>query len=121
MSPSIFSATASLILIEVCYPQFTDRAEYWSPHTLQYRFIAEARRLWELEADEPRITTIQTGILFNTFYCVCGLDVIGQAYSAESIKLAQRMRLFDRTVGGESKRSDVGRAFTAWGLFNWES
>ncbi|KAL8822314.1 MAG: hypothetical protein Q9191_006949 [Dirinaria sp. TL-2023a] len=88
----------------VCYPRFTDRAEYWNPHTLLYSFIAEAKRLWELEPNVPRITTIQAGILFNVFYNLCGLDELGQA-----------------TIDEHSRRICQGRAFTAWALYNWES
>lgn len=33
-------------------------ASYWSSHNLAYQFMAEAKRLWELESDTPRLTTI---------------------------------------------------------------
>jgi hypothetical protein len=86
-----------------------------------YRFIAEARRLWELEAHEPRITTIQAGMLFNVYYNLCGLDEIGQAYRLHAINLARELNLFDASFKGQTTRLNHGRAFTAWALFNWES
>ena len=29
---------------------FRDRSEYWNPDTLSYKFLVEAKRLWEIEA-----------------------------------------------------------------------
>ncbi|KFG88128.1 putative C6 transcription factor [Metarhizium anisopliae] len=105
----------------VCYPRFSNRAEYWNPNTLVYRFLAEAKRLWELEATEARITTVQAGILFNVFHNLCGLDEIGQAYRIQAIALAHQLRLFDSSVYMHDHRMRYGRAFAAWALFNWET
>ncbi|KAL7936549.1 hypothetical protein V8C35DRAFT_295798 [Trichoderma chlorosporum] len=104
----------------VCYPGFTDRAEYWNPKSLVYRFVGEAKRLWELEY-EPHITTIQAGILFNVFHNLCGLDEIGQAYRIRAIDMAHKMQLFDGTVSGRDYKMQRSMAFLAWTLFNWES
>lgn len=106
---------------QVCYPRFSNRAEYWNPNTLVYRFLAEAKRLWELEATEARITTVQAGILFNVFHNLCGLDEIGQAYRIQAIALAHQLRLFDSSVYMHDQRMRYGRAFAAWALFNWET
>lgn len=108
-------------LPQVCFPRFSNRAEYWNPDTLVYRFLAEAKRLWELEKDEPRITTIQAGILFNVFHNLCGLDEIGQPYRLQAIELARQMRLFETTVTKRSERMQKSMAFLAWTLFNWET
>ncbi|EFY90076.1 C6 transcription factor, putative [Metarhizium acridum CQMa 102] len=105
----------------VCYPRFSNRAEYWNTNTLVYRFLAEAKRIWELEATEAHITTIQAGILFNVFHNLCGLDEIGQAYRIQAISLAHQLRLFDSSVYMHNHRMRNGRAFTAWALFNWET
>ncbi|PHH86765.1 hypothetical protein CDD83_9795 [Cordyceps sp. RAO-2017] len=107
----------------VCDERLQKRAEYWNPHTLTYCFLAEAKRIWELEADEPRITTIQTGILFSVFYNLSGLDEVGQAYRIQSVALARRLRLFDGAAraDGEGARMQRGKAFAAWALYNWET
>lgn len=105
---------------QVCYPEFKNRAEYWNPRTLTYQFIAEAKRLWELEAHEPRITTIQAGMLFNVFYNLSGLDEIGQAYRLHALTLVHQMHLFKRTTAG-TPRDRHGRAYAAWAFFNWET
>lgn len=86
-----------------------------------YRFLAEAKRLWELEARTPRITTIQAGILLNVVYNLCGLDGIGQAYRLQAIVLANELHLFDKTIKEDRPPMRLALAFTAWSLFNWES
>ena len=97
------------------------RAEYWNPSTLGHRFLVEAKRLWELEATRPRITTIQAGIIFTVVHNLCGLDEIGATYRVQAVALGHNMRLFDKTIGGESSRIERGRAFTAWSLYIWEA
>jgi hypothetical protein len=104
----------------------SNRAEYWNPETLVYRFHAEAKRLWELESFEPRITTIEAGIIFHVFYNLCGLDEIGQAYRIQSVALAHQLRLFDgpvdeQSVNTQRERLQKGKAFAAWALFHWET
>ncbi|EEU40043.1 uncharacterized protein NECHADRAFT_11983, partial [Fusarium vanettenii 77-13-4] len=97
----------------VCYPGFSNRAEYWNPNTLTYRFLAEAKRLWELECAEPCITTIQAGILFSVIHNLCGLDEIGQPYRIHAVSLAHELRIFD-VMDVRSQRMQNGRAYTAW-------
>ncbi|RTE81585.1 hypothetical protein BHE90_003910 [Fusarium euwallaceae] len=104
----------------VCYPGLSNRAEYWNPKTLVYRFLAEAKRLWELESSEPCITTIQAGILFSVFHNLCGLDEIGQPYRIRAVELAHELRIFD-TMDERSQRLQNGRAYTAWALYIWET
>ncbi|KAF3799371.1 Nitrogen assimilation transcription factor nirA [Colletotrichum gloeosporioides] len=105
----------------VCYPQFSNRVEYWNPNTLGYRFLAEAKRLWELQASEPRVTTIQAGILFSVFHNLCGLDEIGQPYRIHGVKLALKLRLFSKSSCGNNDSKRKGWAYTAWALYNWET
>jgi hypothetical protein len=116
-----FHNLAHLIWSQVCSPRFSNRAEYWNPHTLLYRFMAEAKRLWELEAHVPRITTVQAGMIFNVFHNLCGLDEVGQAYRIQAIALAHKLSLFDSVTDGKSERMCHGMAFTAWALYSWES
>jgi len=111
-----------LTRLQVCYSRFSNRAEYWNPQMLQYRFLAEAKRLWELEAAQPRITTVQAGILLNVYYNLCGLDEIGQAYRIQAIALAHKLRLFDSSILNQpNDRLRNGMIFTAWALYSWEA
>ncbi|KAK8023274.1 Nitrogen assimilation transcription factor nit-4 [Apiospora marii] len=105
----------------VCYPRFSNRAEYWNPHTLLYRFLAEAKRLWELEAAEPRLTTIQAGLFFNVFHNLCGLDEIGQAYRIHAIALAHELGFYDGPITAPSEKMRKAKIYTAWALYSWES
>ncbi|KAJ0108572.1 hypothetical protein J7T55_015006 [Diaporthe amygdali] len=113
----------SSLLVNCCYSRFENRAEYWNPNTLMYRFLAEAKRIWELEATKARITTIQAGIVFNVIHNLCGLDEIGQAYRVQALALAHKLQLFDGTIDGDgqSDRTRNGRAYAAWALYNWET
>lgn len=105
----------------VCYPQMSNRVEYWNPNNLLYRFTAEAKRLWELEAKVPRITTIQAGIIFTVFHNLCGVDEIGKPYRLQAVFLAHQLRIFDTAVADRCKRLQRGREYTAWALYNWET
>lgn len=88
-----------------------------------YRFFAEAKRLWELEAPKPRITTIQAGIIFSVIHNLRGLDEIGQAYRIHALTLAHELNLFDGTRNRHEHSDRIwnGRAYTAWALYNWET
>ncbi|KAM0359728.1 hypothetical protein ACHAP4_003332 [Fusarium culmorum] len=105
----------------VCYPQMSNRVEYWNPNNLLYRFTAEAKRLWELEAKVPRITTIQAGIILTVFHNLCGVDEIGKPYRLQAVALAHQLRIFDTAVADRSERLQRGREYTAWAMYNWET
>ncbi|EWY81238.1 hypothetical protein FOYG_15513 [Fusarium oxysporum NRRL 32931] len=105
----------------VCYPNFTNRVEYWNPNTLVYRFNAEAKRLWELEASIPRMTTIQAGIIFSVFHNLCGLDEVGKPYRVHAVALANQLRIFDTIDIDQSKRIQRGTQNLAWAMYNWET
>jgi hypothetical protein len=107
--------------LQICSPSLPGRSEYWNPQNLAYRFLAEAKRLWELEATEPCLTTIHAGVILNVFHNLSGLDAIGQVYRLNSVSLARRLRLFDEHIPGQSKRIRDGRLYTAWALFSWEA
>ncbi|XWW92809.1 hypothetical protein V2A60_000736 [Cordyceps javanica] len=110
-----------LAYASVCNPKLPKRAEYWNPETLAYRFLAEARRLWELVAGKPHVTTVQAGILFSVFYNLSGLDEVGQAYRIRSVALARELGIMDGPDATEPARTQRGKAFTAWTLYNWET
>ncbi|KAM0250860.1 hypothetical protein ACHAP5_002079 [Fusarium lateritium] len=105
----------------VCNPRLSNRVEYWNPSSFMYRFLAEAKRLWELEATIALITTIQAGIIFSVIHNLCGLDEIGQAYRIQAVTLSHRLRIFDTDVEGQSNRLRRGRQYTAWAMYNWET
>ena len=83
-------------------------------------FLAEAKRLWELEADSPRITTIQAAILLDLTHIISGVDKIGRAYSVRAVAMAKGLGLFDSTIVVRSQRTAAARAFTAWMIYHYE-
>lgn len=97
------------------------RAEYWNPQNLGYRFLAEARRIWELRAGDLQITTLQAAVLLNVIYNFCGLDKIGVVYGAQAVTMAYDLRLFGGAVNSNDQRQQHARDFTAWAVFNFET
>jgi hypothetical protein len=83
--------------------------------------MAEAKRLWELEADKPSITTIHASIVLDTIHSMCGLDTIGKKYLHHGIRLAHEMRLLEGPPPRLSKRERTGWAFTAWVLYSLDA
>jgi hypothetical protein len=93
---------------------------FWNPDSLSYRFLAEAKRLWELEDGELRLTTIQAGCLINVTMNDFGLDVPGFAYTLKALNMAQRMGLFSTSAPrSDHTKLEYAKAFTAWGLSTW--
>ncbi|KAH7014130.1 uncharacterized protein B0I36DRAFT_338299 [Microdochium trichocladiopsis] len=137
-SDACSSLLVNAVLAHACstYLPFEDRSEYWNPDTLSYKFLVEAKRLWELEAspavvllDEhgnarpPRLTTIQAGIVLNMTINLTCMDKIGQTYYDRVIQLASEIDLFnyDGTYSHAlvTEREATNLAFTAWAVFNW--
>lgn len=97
-----------------------NRAEYWQPENLGYRFLAEALRLFELEEATPTITTVQAAAIINLAYNLNGIDELGWVYAKKSLQLAQKVSLFSSNPD-ESAEWQVVAGMTAWCLFNWQS
>lgn len=95
------------------------RAEFWNPANLGYRFLAEARRLWELEAGTPKLTTIQAAMIFNPVYNMNGSDELGYKYNTMGIAMANELRLFDPCPMASQREQDA-RDFTAWWLYGFQ-
>ncbi|KAK4460166.1 hypothetical protein QBC42DRAFT_272974 [Cladorrhinum samala] len=108
-----------------CDRSISDRVEFWNPHTLGYRFLNEARRLWEVEvaSERTRLTTIQAAILLNYVYNMNSMVQLGWGYTLKAMDWARKIKLFDKPDGWETMdpRLRAGRDFTAWCLFEWQS
>jgi len=103
-----------------CYRPLTNRAQFWNPHTLSYRFLAEARRLWELELSEAKLTTILAGILINLVYNISGADKVGWSYTVQTVQKARAIGLFGAPTEAADERRQRGRDFAAWAVFCWQ-
>ncbi|KFA52967.1 hypothetical protein S40293_10150 [Stachybotrys chartarum IBT 40293] len=112
------------VLAHAChyYNRFTNRAEYWYPHMLGYKFLGEAKPLLELELMRDRsITSIQAILILNCVLNFSGLDRIGLTYMRLALDMGRNLGLLDSP--GEANDANVlrNRVFTAWCLFNWQS
>lgn len=97
-----------------------DRSQFWKPQTPTYRFLAEAKRLWELETSRgPRLTTIQSGALLNIIYNMQSMDKLGMTYTLQAVAMAHSLKLFDELNPALSERTRTSYSFTAWSLYNW--
>ncbi|KAI2625433.1 hypothetical protein GGS26DRAFT_600127 [Hypomontagnella submonticulosa] len=102
------------------YNKMKNRAEYWLPDNLGYRFLAEARRLFELEQANPTITTVQAAAIINLTCNLNGTDEISWVYTYKSLEMAQNMSLFSSNPD-ESREWQIAAGTTAWCLFNWQA
>ncbi|KAM0558247.1 hypothetical protein ACHAPJ_004935 [Fusarium lateritium] len=111
------------VLRQYCYRELPLRVEFWNPHTLGYRFLAEARRLWEVEeaGSSNKLTTLQAGLFINVIYNLMGADSIGWRYTLRSVEIAHSLDLFNPLSKVKSRKSQHVRDFTAWALFSWQS
>ncbi|KAK3383676.1 hypothetical protein B0T24DRAFT_58979 [Lasiosphaeria ovina] len=125
-----------------CHRGLQYRSEYWNPKNLGYQFLAEAKRLFEIEAeterppeqpDNPnsrqksnqweqrRLVLIQSALLLNLIDAFNGFDRVGWRYTLRALDMANEIQLFRAT------RPDIGqdvrsvRDFTAWVFFGWQS
>ncbi|KAI1382785.1 uncharacterized protein F4822DRAFT_96676 [Hypoxylon trugodes] len=102
------------------YSRMKNRAEYWKPDNLGYRFLAEARRLFELEQADPMITTVQAAAIINLTCNFNGIDELSWFYTYKTFEMANAMSLFSPTQD-ESKEWQVVAGTTAWCLYNWQA
>ncbi len=88
--------------------------------TESYAFMAEAKRLWEIESvNLPRLTTIQAAQILSLRHIADGADKIGFSYLMQACNLAERADLFIKREDASTRQS-LARAFTAWSVFNWQ-
>lgn len=83
--------------------------------------MAEAKRLWELYANEGvncTLPTVEGAMLINNVCNLSGLDKIGDNYGLQGVALAHQIKLFDGNAHVESKRLQNAMNFAAWGIFN---
>ncbi|KAI4615382.1 uncharacterized protein J4E87_009275 [Alternaria ethzedia] len=98
---------------------FANQTKFWNPDSLPYRFLAEAKRLWELEEEQPKLTTIQAGCLINATMNDFGHDRVGFSYMFKALSMAHRMSLF--TPRSYDNKLEHAKSFTAWALSAWLS
>ena len=121
-SPLLVNAILA-IASQMCV-DITDRVKVWHPDSLTYKFLAEARRLWDLEPTEkPHITAIQAALALSQTYVINSLDELSTFFLEQAIAMGQRMHLFDssKSCKPEDAKMAKARIHTAWKTFSWQS
>ncbi|KAJ4257973.1 hypothetical protein NW762_008110 [Fusarium torreyae] len=103
------------------YMGLPERAQFWNPHNLTYRFLAEAKRLWELQCGQSSLTAIQAAIILNTISDSDTMDKIGKSYMLQAVAMAHDTNLFKVDSRINSRKMQRARTFTAWCLYTWDA
>ncbi|KAF3310802.1 hypothetical protein TWF173_009159 [Orbilia oligospora] len=109
------------ILALACHlsPRIPVRSDPHNPNSLGHRFIEEAIHLWHVECNQPKLTTIISGMLLCEVVSVNGKDHLGYMLFQSTVSLYHR--LFEqRESSGKLRRDEkMERALgtTVWGLF----
>ncbi|KAH7169062.1 hypothetical protein DER46DRAFT_624358 [Fusarium sp. MPI-SDFR-AT-0072] len=105
-------------------PTVAYRNEHWNPQNIGYIFLAEARRLLELETGRSKITTVQAMLVMNITMNDHGVDSASYQYLTKAVALANLMGLFNSPSEYMEQDADqdikVVREVTAWALFAWQ-
>ncbi|GAB0134298.1 hypothetical protein EsDP_00002676 [Epichloe bromicola] len=119
---SALLVNALLASASMSYNGARSRHEYWSPNTLGYRFLTEAKRLWELEMEmeRSRLTTVQAGVLLNIAHSMSGRDIIGWSYTVRAAEIAHTLGIFTSEKAVKSMTMRRARDFTAWAFFSYQ-
>ncbi|KAK4216924.1 hypothetical protein QBC37DRAFT_78044 [Rhypophila decipiens] len=108
-----------------CNLRIVNREKFWDPQTLGYKFLAEARRLWEIEiSEETKLSTIQAALLLSHKYSHDSGDKTAYTFVCQAVDLAKEMGIFKRETQVEIKSDEKMRnaqVYTAWSLYAWTS
>jgi hypothetical protein len=75
--------------------------------------------LWEAEASQPDLTTIQATVVLGGLCNMNGADQLGYSYLKQAVGMAVDIELFDQSNYSTSRAEDA-RVFTAWMLYAWQ-
>lgn len=115
------SLLVNAILAMACHSDHSNpnRAEFWNPNNRAYRFLAETRRLWELEAREPNLMTVQATLILHIVYNMNGTDELGYHYLEQAVEMSDSLDLFKSSAVTNRKERNA-RELTAWVLHGWQ-
>lgn len=113
------------VLANACYSSssLADRAKYWLPDNLTYKFTAEAKRLWELEnaSGRRRLTTVQASQILSVIMDFDGVNALGRIYTTHGLTMARDLDLFKLSPEDADDQIRKARTWTAWSLYAWHS
>ncbi|SCO86144.1 uncharacterized protein FRV6_10271 [Fusarium oxysporum] len=118
-TPLLFNAMLSIGCESALHVQ--DRSKMWLPGSLTYRFMAEARRLWDIELCKgSSIPTIQAAMIISYTTTNNRTDQVGALYLDQALEMGRDLDLFcDRDSADPDL--DKARIFAAWALYSWQS
>ncbi|KAI1641662.1 uncharacterized protein F4817DRAFT_45273 [Daldinia loculata] len=119
------SLLVNSVLAAACHMcrEVPDRTKFWVPQTLGYQFLAEAKRLWELECQRNTgsLPTIQAAIILGIVALTTAMDKVGTSYLLQAMAMAEEMDLFSPHAGTNDESLRRVRALTAWGIYTWQA
>lgn len=119
------SLLVNAVLANACYSssKLPERAKYWLPENLTYKFTAEAKRLWQIEiaSGRKRLTTVQASQILSVIMDFDGIKSLGRVYTDHGLKMARDLSLFQTPFAGTSHNMRKACVWTAWSLFSWHS
>lgn len=101
-----------------------NRSKLWHPESLTYKFLAEARRLWDLEsAGIPCVTTVQAALFLSLIYSDGSLDNLATSFLDHALSVGKRINMFDISDSRNGVGLEMTKAhlFTAWRVFAWQT
>jgi hypothetical protein len=85
-------------------------------------FLAETRRLWELEQTRaPSLATAQAATILGRTYFVNGMDSVGTKIWDQALTIAQQLDLFSEPANTLGEPERMSRTITAWAIFSNQS
>ncbi|CRK41852.1 hypothetical protein BN1723_015972 [Verticillium longisporum] len=104
------------------YNDMVGRFKFWDPKQLTYQFMAEIRRLWQLEVSsgQPRITTLQASMVICAAYSTTGLDKLSSDYFTQGIGMAKKMGLLGPLSYLKKPLRRKVYNMTAWALYGYQ-
>ncbi|KAL7930684.1 hypothetical protein V8C35DRAFT_311950 [Trichoderma chlorosporum] len=104
-----------------CYMGIQNREQFWDPGNIGYQFLAEAKRLWELQTKSTDLPTLQAAVIIHVIYVNNGIDKPGLIYLNRAIAIAEYLQLFHGNSHVHDKTMRHARDFTAWCLYNYDT
>ncbi|KAK4155533.1 hypothetical protein C8A00DRAFT_13446 [Chaetomidium leptoderma] len=125
-----------------CHRGLQGRPEFWNPRNIGYQFLAEAKRLLEIESErerpfrnpadpdwgrrdreweQSRLTTIHAALLLTLVYNLNGSDKIGWRFTLRALEIADDIQLLGPPLEHHGPEMRIAWTYTAWGLFCWQS
>ncbi|KAL6828048.1 hypothetical protein V8C40DRAFT_243377 [Trichoderma camerunense] len=104
-----------------CYNGVQYREQFWNPENIGYRFLAEFRRLWELQSERTDLPTLQAAMIVNGIYVNNGIDKLGLTYLDRAIAIAEDLQIFGDNSHIEENTLRHARNFTAWCLYKYQT